>query len=295
MKKLLLSILFMLMVTNLAFAKVVEEYKVPVTLMHSYENKESMANKSMKQEAIVQVTCCSKTIINLYFKPMEMGGVKENINKVFLIDNENKVEAKKIQTSDSIYDTQVAILTSESKPSSLKLAFWVDAMDKLQGGKEGSGEQTAILKFDWNNAKKVEVEKTESSTTKTKPTMNKMSDGIKVFVNEKEVLFDAMPISKNGKILVPMKAIFVALDAKVTWDSSTKTATAIKGTREIKITIDKTEAIVKEGTETKIIKLEVPAIIESNRIYVPLRFIGEAFGNKVGYEKTSSGAVVTVK
>ena len=208
------------------------------------------------------------------------------------MDKDNKTELKKSSTGTTPYDTKIEIAVKENKPGELKLAFWVNAMDALQGGKEGSGEQSAILKLDWSKAKQVKETPKQDMNNATKKSTSK--NAIKVFVGDKEVEFDAAPVVKNGKVLVPMKAIFVALDAKVTWNQQTKTAVAAKGEREISITIDKSEAMVKEGSNTQKIKLDVPAKVENGRIYVPLRFIGEAFGNKVGYEKTSTGANVTI-
>lgn len=298
MKK-LLSVFFamLLLTTNLVFAANDKDYIVPVALYNAHEKtKLSMANGAIKSEAEVEVEN-GKTKITLYLKPIEIGGVTENINKLFLVEDGKKIEAKKSETSSSPYNIKVEFEVKGEKPSEITLAFWVDAMDKLQGGKEGAGEQTAILKLDWSKAKeeKEDVKKDAPKKDDTKKEMPKTTkSGIVVFVGDDEVKFDAPPVSRNGRVLVPLRAIFEALDAKLTWDNKTQTVTAEKNGRVLTLTVNKTEAKVKDANGEKTIKLDVPAKLENGRIYVPLRFIGEAFGNKVGYEKTSTGAIVRI-
>ena len=56
-----------------------------------------------------------------------------------------------------------------------------------------------------------------------------------MFVDGNQVKFDAKPFITNGRTLVPMRAIFEALDATVEWDDATKTATAKKDAVVVKI------------------------------------------------------------
>ena len=47
---------------------------------------------------------------------------------------------------------------------------------------------------------------------------------ITVFIDGKQVEFDVPPMLNGGRTLVPMRAVFEALGAEVTWDNDTNTA-----------------------------------------------------------------------
>ena len=127
-------------------------YAVPVKMMQKHEkNKESMANSALKQEAVVISQKDSSKVI-IYLKPMELAGAKENINKMFILEGDKKVEAKKSSTGVTPYDVKIEFEVASAKPSEVVVAVWVDAMDKIKGGGEGSGEQSAVLVFDWLKA-----------------------------------------------------------------------------------------------------------------------------------------------
>ena len=64
------------------------------------------------------------------------------------------------------------------------------------------------------------------------------TDVITVFVDGEQINFDVDPVTENDRTLVPMRAIFEALGATVTWDETTQTAIAVKDVNTIKITID---------------------------------------------------------
>jgi len=111
----------------------------------------------------------------------------------------------------------------------------------------------------------------------------------KVMVNYKTVNFDVDPVIENGTTLVPMRAIFEAMGADVTWDGDTKTAIAKK---------DNTTVILPIGSLTPMIngepyQLTVPAKTINNRTMVPLRFIGEAFGAEVIWSNEKQSIEIT--
>ena len=126
----------------------------------------------------------------------------------------------------------------------------------------------------------------QSIYTKDKTTMlikdprlsyDQVLNGIKVNINDKLLLSDVLPVNENGRVLVPMRAIFEAIDASVLWDGGAETATAKKGSREVKITKNSTTAYIDGAPYT----LDVPAKIINGRFVVPVRFISEAFDCKV--------------
>ncbi|MBE7053555.1 MAG: copper amine oxidase N-terminal domain-containing protein [Ruminococcaceae bacterium] len=114
-------------------------------------------------------------------------------------------------------------------------------------------------------------------------------DAIKVIIDGKELTMDQPPVLKDGRTLVPLRAIFEALGATVGWDDATKTATGTKDGKEIKIAIDNTVAKV-DGKE---VKLDVPAQIINSRTLVPVRFISESLGASVAWNGETKTVTIT--
>ncbi|MDO5063096.1 MAG: copper amine oxidase N-terminal domain-containing protein [Peptostreptococcaceae bacterium] len=303
MKKRLVSLLCagLLALTAIpAFADGEKEYMVPVKMVQAHEKtKESMANKGLKPEAKVVVDD-KESQFTIYLQPVQIGAAKENINKLFVMDGDKKVEASKSSSDTTPYDTKVEFKVNAVKPNEVTIAVWVDAMDKIAGGKEGAGEQKAVLVFDWSKATEVKAEKPAMDDKKDDKKDDKMTEkpmvksGIEVYVAGEMVKFDSQPVSKNGRVLVPLRAIFEALKAEVKWDANTQTVTAMKDGKTVTLVMNKAEAKVMDGTNSSTIKLEVPASMQNGRTYVPLRFIGEAFGNKVDFEKQANGSLITI-
>lgn len=98
-----------------------------------------------------------------------------------------------------------------------------------------------------------------------------------VFLDGRQLSFEVQPIIENGRTLVPLRAIFEALGASVSWDGNTQTVTAIKSGTEIKLVIGQTTAY-KNGVA---VKLDVPSKVVEGRTLVPLRFVSEALGAQV--------------
>ncbi len=84
---------------------------------------------------------------------------------------------------------------------------------------------------------------------------------------------------KNDRTMVPMRAIFEALGAEVSWEDATKTAIGIKDGVEVKITIGE-NLLYKNG---EAIELDAVAEITNDRTMVPVRAISEAFGCTVNW------------
>lgn len=141
------------------------------------------------------------------------------------------------------------------------------------------------------DSSKVTEELPDDKETVQNPIIN-TTDEIWVLIDNERVLFDQQPIIKQDRTLVPMRAIFEKLGAKVDWDDSTKTAIAEKNGIVIKIQIDNN--IMKKGKED--IVLDVPAQLLNSRTLVPIRAISEAFGCKVDWlGEARTVAIVTRK
>ncbi len=106
------------------------------------------------------------------------------------------------------------------------------------------------------------------------------SFSIKVLLDDREIMFDATPVMKNDRTLVPLRAIFEALGAVVEWDQATQTVTSRKGGAEIKMTIG-SNVMYKNG---EAITLDVAAELISDRTLVPVRAVAESFNCYVGWD-----------
>ncbi len=115
-------------------------------------------------------------------------------------------------------------------------------------------------------------------------------DGISVVINGVTQSYDQMPVMVNDRVLVPMRGIFEALGADVTWDDATQTVTGVKDGKTITLTIGDTNATV-DGAATV---LDVPAQLVNDRTMVPVRFISESLGTEVRWNDTLQKVIINV-
>ena len=112
--------------------------------------------------------------------------------------------------------------------------------------------------------------------------------GIKVFSNGVGIKFDVPPVIKEGRTLIPVRALTEALGATVNYDAENQTVTVTKDGTTIVLTLNQNVALVN-GQE---VTLDAKAELNNSRTVVPLRFIAETFKLNVGYYP--EGEIVTV-
>ena len=113
-------------------------------------------------------------------------------------------------------------------------------------------------------------------------------NGIKVVYNDKAIDFDVPPQIINDRTMVPLRAIFEAIGATVSWDGETRTVTAEKDGVKISLTIDVAE-IVKNDQK---IALDVAPVIVNDRTLVPVRAICESFGSTVDFDAENLTVII---
>ena len=104
---------------------------------------------------------------------------------------------------------------------------------------------------------------------------------VSVTINGVPLSFDVPPTIIEGRTLVPLRAIFEALGATVSWDNETRTVTATKADTTIILITDSKNAF-RNG---QLIVLDVPSRIINGRTMVPGRFVGESLGATVSWEQ----------
>lgn len=111
---------------------------------------------------------------------------------------------------------------------------------------------------------------------------------IRVAVNDR--VLPVAPVEVHGRILVPMRAIFEALGARVAYDASSSTVDASTEKHHVTLTIGAPRATV----DGRSVSLDVPAQVVADRAFVPLRFVSTALGANVGYDAASRLVNVTL-
>lgn len=101
-------------------------------------------------------------------------------------------------------------------------------------------------------------------------------------VDNEAVIYDAAPVIRNDRTLVPIRIITEALGGKVDWNGATKEVTLSINDKEIKMTIGKT--LEKYGV--------APVIIDG-RTFVPVRFVADELGAEVAWDEATK--TVTIK
>jgi hypothetical protein len=130
----------------------------------------------------------------------------------------------------------------------------------------------------------------DSSTKKLYPQVAvRMKNWVTVSVAGEQLSFDTEPQIINSRVMVPMRRIFEALGAEVSWDAATKTVTGKYGSTDIKLPIGSNIAYI--GKEE--ITLDSPACIVNGRTLVPVRFVAESMGSNVQWEQSSKSVSIS--
>lgn len=106
-----------------------------------------------------------------------------------------------------------------------------------------------------------------------------------------DVPMDQLPFIEDGRTLVPLRSIFEALGASVAWEEATQKVTARKGDVQIELTVDSSTAYINGRAVT----LDKPAKVINGRTFVPLRFVGEAFGATVSWLADSDTVAIITR
>ena len=108
-------------------------------------------------------------------------------------------------------------------------------------------------------------------------------------LNGEQKTMDVAPVIINSRTMLPVRYVAEALGAEIGWDGATSTATLKTADTEIKITVGAAEAIVNGQA----VKLDSPAVIVSDRSFMPVRFVAETLGGTVAWDGATSTATIT--
>ncbi|MBJ6360782.1 copper amine oxidase N-terminal domain-containing protein [Paenibacillus sp. MAHUQ-46] len=111
---------------------------------------------------------------------------------------------------------------------------------------------------------------------------------IRIYIDGTELQTDQGAATINYRTLVPLRAIFEALDAKVTWNNNTQTVVARKNGVTVTLTIGSKIATIDDQT----VYMDVAARTLNNRTLVPVRFVSEALGEEVIWDEASKNVYI---
>ena len=112
---------------------------------------------------------------------------------------------------------------------------------------------------------------------------------IKVMLDGKLLSFDVPPQIINGRTLVPLRVIFEALGASVSWDEASQSVGAVKGDTRVSLRIG-SNLLVRNGSS---VTMDVPPQLIDNRTMVPARAVAESFGAQVDWDSATQTVIIT--
>lgn len=104
---------------------------------------------------------------------------------------------------------------------------------------------------------------------------------VTMHVDGRFIASDVTPTIRSGRTLVPLRAAGEALDAEITWDQGTQTATAVKDGNIVKFHLN--DPVYTVNGETRY--ADVPTMLINDRTMLPLRALGEALNAEVVWDQ----------
>lgn len=106
---------------------------------------------------------------------------------------------------------------------------------------------------------------------------------MRVQIDGVRVDFDPAPyLMPPGRTMIPMRAFFESVGARVEWNENERSVTAWQGDRTVRLMIGTTVAYVNGKKHT----LDAAPELRMGRTFIPLRFVAEALRTTVNYDGT---------
>ncbi|OAT87073.1 copper amine oxidase N-terminal domain-containing protein [Desulfotomaculum copahuensis] len=113
----------------------------------------------------------------------------------------------------------------------------------------------------------------------------------RIFANGQEVQSDVNPVVRNGRTLIPLRAVANAIgvgNSAISWNQHNNTVTINNHNTIINLPVNSPTVTVNGRAQN----IDVPAQMYNNRVMVPLRFISQAFGKPVNWYPEGQMATV---
>lgn len=112
---------------------------------------------------------------------------------------------------------------------------------------------------------------------------------ISIYLDGRQLQPETRPLNISGTVLVPMRGLFEAQGAELSWDNASKTVTAVKNGTDLTYAVGSSTARVNGRT----VDLAVPGQLSQGYSMIPLRFVSEALGSQVAWEPSSSSVLIS--
>ena len=160
----------------------------------------------------------------------------------------------------------------------------------VQKKKSSSSSSATTTDKDKDNNKTIDNDKTtdnnqakDDNSAAEKSKVIKLQIGSRIVnVDNEAVIYDAAPVIRNDRTLVPIRIVTETLGGKVDWNGATKEVTLHIDGKEIKMTVGKT--LEKYGV--------APVIIDG-RTFVPVRFVADELGATVAWDNATKTVTIT--
>jgi len=96
---------------------------------------------------------------------------------------------------------------------------------------------------------------------------------------------DIAPFIKDGRTFLPIRFVALAFGMYTTWDNNSKTVTLERGTTTVRLSIGSKVMTINRGRNESLLQMDVAPMLRNGRTVLPVRFVAEAFGLKVEWEK----------
>lgn len=104
-----------------------------------------------------------------------------------------------------------------------------------------------------------------------------------------KISFDVPPQTINNRTMVPIRAIFEAMGATVTWDDNTQTAVCTKDGTTVKMTVNNTTEYINDVAH----EMDVTPVVIDGRTLAPARYVAEAFGYHVAWDEMTQSVLIS--
>lgn len=112
---------------------------------------------------------------------------------------------------------------------------------------------------------------------------------ISIYLDGQQLQPETRPLNIGGTVLVPMRGLFEAQGAELSWNNASKTVTAVKGGTALTYTLGSSTALLNGKTT----QLAVPGQLSQGYSMIPLRFVSEALGSEVSWEPASGSVLIS--
>lgn len=117
-----------------------------------------------------------------------------------------------------------------------------------------------------------------------------VKNNVSIIINGEKIQIQDPILNKSDHLLLPMRALYEAIGASVTWNKETLTASATRNGKTIDLTIDSEIAKV-DGAD---VLVDVAPFMYKNRTYMPLRFVSENLDGIVNWDPVTQSVNITL-